>query len=102
QARHELRRVTLRARRGCCEGYAIHRRVVTNGRAISGPNPAGVRDDEVTVIVCHDAQSDALHALLFHFTCHPSTMGDYRITADYPGAARRYIEQALGGASVAF
>jgi hypothetical protein len=24
-------------------------------------------------------------------------MGDYRITADYPGAARRYIESALGG-----
>jgi hypothetical protein len=102
QARRDLRRVTLRAGRGCCEGYAINRRVVTNDRAISGPNPAGVRDDEVTVIACHDAHSDALRALLFHFTCHPTTMGDYRITADYPGTARRHIEQALGGASVAF
>lgn len=34
--------------------------------------------------------------LLYCVSCHPSTTGGHVITADYPGAANRYLDQALG------
>jgi hypothetical protein len=102
EARANQRPVTLRAGRGKCEGYAINRRPLHDGKAAFAPNPSGVRDDEVIVIACHDATGDDPLAVLFHFTCHPSTMRDYLISADYPGAARRHIQKALGGALAAF
>ena len=101
-AKLNLRPVILRAGQGQCEGYAVNRRVVHNGQAVMEPNLDGIRDDTVTVIACHDATDDTPVAVLFHYTCHPTTMGDYRITADYPGAARRHVEQALGGGIAAF
>ncbi|MCL5999535.1 MAG: neutral/alkaline non-lysosomal ceramidase N-terminal domain-containing protein [Chloroflexi bacterium] len=101
-AKLNLRPVILRAGQGHCEGYAVNRRVIHDGRVIMEPNPDGIRDDTVTVIACHDATDDTPVAVLFHYTCHPTTMGDYRITADYPGAARRHVEQALGGGIAAF
>jgi hypothetical protein len=93
--------VTLHAGRGLCEGYAVNRRLIHDGQVLFAPNPIGRRDDEVLTIICRDAQSDAIRAVLFRYSCHPTTMGDYRITADYPGAARRHVEQALGSGAVA-
>jgi hypothetical protein len=101
-ARGNLRPVILSAGRGRCEGYAVNRRVIIDGKATFSPNPAGVRDDDVSVMACHHSETGELVAALFHFTCHPTTLGDYRITADYPGVARRYIEHAHRGATVAF
>lgn len=100
-ARSALEHVNIDLARGHCEGYSINRRKVIDGRATSGPNPDGIRDDEVTSIVFSDCASSAIRAVLFHFTCHPTTIGSYSISADYPGVARRYIERALGGNSVA-
>lgn len=100
-ASHDLHPVTLCAGCGRCEGYAINRRLVKDGQVLFVPNPDGVHDDVVIVIACHDAASGAVRAGLFQFTCHPTLMGDYRITADYPGAARRYVEEALGHGAVA-
>ena len=102
QARANRQHVTLRVGRAKCEGYAINRRPLHDGKAAFAPNPGGVRDDEVTVIACHDAVHDEPLAVLFHFTCHPSTMRDYLVSADYAGAARRHIEKALRGALAAF
>lgn len=82
-------------------GYAIHRRVVTDRGTVMAPNPAGVRDDEVTALVFRDS-TDRPVGVLFHYTCHPTLLGDYRISGDYPGAARRAIEKALPGVAAAF
>jgi hypothetical protein len=40
-------------------------------------------------------------AVLFRYACHATAMGgqNYLITADYPGAARRYVERAYDGAA---
>ncbi|MCS7254620.1 MAG: neutral/alkaline non-lysosomal ceramidase N-terminal domain-containing protein [Armatimonadetes bacterium] len=95
QARYNLSPVKITIGRGRCEGYAINRRLFRDGVCLFAPNPNGVRDDDVTVIAFHDITSDSVIAVLFHFTCHPTTMGDFRITADYPGAARRFIEKTL-------
>jgi hypothetical protein len=101
-ARATLRPVTLHCGRGWLEGYAIHRRRCIGGTITMAPNPEGIRDDEVTVVVARDAETAALRAVLFHYTCHPTTMGDYRITGDYPGVARRHIERALHGVAAGF
>jgi hypothetical protein len=76
--------------------------LVRDGICLFAPNPDGVRDDEVTVLVFRDAREGTILAVLFHFTCHPTVMGDYCITADYPGAARRVIERAFNGAAAGF
>jgi hypothetical protein len=101
-AHQHLRPVVVSVGRGRCEGYAINRRLVRDGVCLFASNPDGVRDDEVTVLVFRDAQDGTITAVLFHFTCHPTVMGDYRITADYPGAARRVIERAFNGAAAGF
>lgn len=95
ESQQNTRQVEVFAGKGRCEGYAINRRLVRDGKCFFAPNPEGVRDDEVTVIAFRDAKNGDLIAVLFHFTCHPTVMGDLRITADYPGAARRFIERAL-------
>ncbi len=95
EAHNNLRKTEVTVGRGKCEGYAINRRLFRDGACLFMPNPNGVRDDEVIVIAFRNAISNNINALLFHFTCHPTVMGDLRITADYPGAARRFIEKTL-------
>ncbi|MCC7299489.1 MAG: hypothetical protein IT583_00215 [Verrucomicrobia bacterium] len=104
QARLDMVPVSMEAGKGQCVGYAINRRlksaVATGSLA---PDPNGPRDDQVTAITCRNTETGKIKAVLFHFTCHPSTMGDYRVTADFPGAACRHVEKTLGGdATVAF
>lgn len=101
-ARAELHPVTLHVGTGECAGYAINRRKQQeDGYFLNAPNPDGIRDDTVTVLSFQDVQSQTVRAVLFHFACHPTTMGDYAITGDYPGVARRHIEEALGGEAIA-
>jgi len=99
EARRNLRPVGVAAGRGRCEGYAVNRRLFRDGVCQFAPNPNGVRDDEVTVIAFQDAKDGGVCAVLFHFTCHPTVMGDLRVTADYPGAARRFVERSLNCAA---
>ncbi|MFN3420912.1 MAG: neutral/alkaline non-lysosomal ceramidase N-terminal domain-containing protein [Armatimonadota bacterium] len=95
ESRQNIRQVEVFAGKGQCEGYAVNRRLVRDGKVLFAPNPEGVRDDEVTVVAFRDARNGDVLASIFHFTCHPTVMGDLRITADYPGAARRFIERSL-------
>jgi hypothetical protein len=101
-ARDAVAPATLHLGRGRLEGYAINRRRRVKGEIAMAPNPMGTRDDEVSTIVFKDTTDGNVRALLYHFTCHPTVMGDYRITGDYPGAARRHIERQLNGARAGF
>ncbi|MCC6442665.1 MAG: neutral/alkaline non-lysosomal ceramidase N-terminal domain-containing protein [Armatimonadetes bacterium] len=92
--------VSLSAGRGKCEGYAINRRVRQGNTTVMAANPDGVRDDEVLALACRD-EAGRLRAVLFRFTCHPTLMGEYLVSGDYPAAARRVIEKSLGGEAVA-
>lgn len=100
-AHNSLQPVTLEAAKGVCSGFAVNRRVMRNGKAVMASNPSGPRDDQVTAVICKDQAKGDIRAVLFNFTCHPSTVGEYCITADYPGVARRHIEQLLGNGAVA-
>jgi hypothetical protein len=101
ESRRQLRHVSMQVGRGKCEGYAVSRRLIQDGKAVFAPNPNGVRDDDVSVITCRDTVSDEVRTVLFQYTCHPTTISTYRITAEYPGMARRTIEQALGNGAIA-
>jgi hypothetical protein len=100
-ARSTTSPVVLQHGRSTCNGFAVNRRLIVDGKAVFAPNPQGVHDDEVSVIACSSADTGAVQAVLFHYACHPTTMGDYRITADYPGAARRNIESNLPTGAIA-
>ena len=65
-AAKKLRPVTLSVGQGRCEGYTINRRLGREGVCLFAPNPDGVRDDEVTVLVFRDAQDGTGVAVLFH------------------------------------
>lgn len=77
-------------------GYAINRRRKTPEGFVNAPNPFGRRDDSVTAIQFTDAKDSSLRAVLFSYTCHPTTMGGYQFSGDYPGAARRALEKQTG------
>jgi len=77
-----------------CYGVAVNRRQTKNGKYIGGPVENGVRSDEVTVLkaVC----GEKIKALLFNYTCHPSTIGFDYVSGDYPGVARRILKEKYG------
>lgn len=89
----DLTPVTLATSQG--RGHlGVHRRVVVDGEAQMLPNPAGPRDDAVLVITATRA-GGALKAVLFQYACHPTFLGSYAISADFPGAAMRRVEAEL-------
>lgn len=61
-----------------------------------------MRDDEVTVIIGCDAESNDVRAVLFHYTCHPTLLGIPAVSGDYPGEALHHIETNLEGACAGF
>jgi hypothetical protein len=69
-----------------------------NRRAFGGPV------DEEVILLTIERDNGSIAGILFAFALHGVVMGhpNLRISADYIGAARRVIEQALPGASVMF
>lgn len=101
-AKRATRPVHLEVGHGRVSGFAINRRRIENGKSRMAPNPGGVRDDDVSVLVFRDTQTEEVVGLLFHYTCHPTILGTYEISSEYPGVARRAIEKALGGIACGF
>ncbi|HEU5318094.1 MAG TPA: neutral/alkaline non-lysosomal ceramidase N-terminal domain-containing protein [Chloroflexota bacterium] len=115
-AAQELRPVAVRLGRGEA-GFNVNRRLKTAEGIAMRSNPEGVVDREVVVIRVDELSKGAGEerpdgpsqpsqpplAVLFRYTCHATAMGanNYLITADYPGAAARTIEQAYGGETTA-
>jgi hypothetical protein len=107
-AARDLRPVTARLGRGRA-GFNVNRRVRTPEGTAMRPNPEGAVDKDVVVVRLDEAGEDAAGgagaplAVLFSYTCHATAMGgaNYLITADYPGAAAGFVEQAFGGSTTA-
>jgi neutral ceramidase len=60
--------------------------------------PTSPVDPTVTVLRIDDRNGDPL-AVLTNYACHPVIFGsdNSQYSADYPGAANRFVEKALGG-----
>ncbi|MGH2353271.1 MAG: hypothetical protein ACRDJN_16820 [Chloroflexota bacterium] len=109
--------------------FNVNRRLrLPDGQTAMRPNPDGAVDRGVAVLrldsALADDEGEARNAgagspdepgraepagvighrplaLLFRFTCHATSLGgqNYLVTADYPGAARRFVERAYGDSS---
>jgi hypothetical protein len=83
-------------------GFAINRRLPVAEGIVMRPNPAGPVDHTVGVLRMETLHGQPL-AVVFHHTCHATVMGSNNllISADYPGAARRLVEDAYGDGTTA-
>ena len=84
-----LRRAIGRHDLGMC------RRTVVDGRCTAGPNPAGPRDPEVTVIT-YVRGDGSLAGAITHYTCHPVISADSKVSGDFTGEAMRLVEDETG------
>jgi neutral ceramidase len=76
----------------------INRRERTaDGQIILGQNPIGPVDPRVAVLRIDSADGSPLAAVL-NYACHPVSLGGKctDISADFPGAARRLVEEQTG------
>jgi len=80
--------------RSTCD-IGMHRRRMFDGEIRMMPNPNGPKDPEI--IVVRFARADDGHdiASLVHFACHPTSSGEARVSADYPGTVTARTAAAL-------
>ncbi len=83
--------------------FAINRRQAALAGVRIGLNPRGPVDRSVPVLGIEDGQGK-LHAVLFGYACHNTTMtGEhYRLGGDYAGFAQIALEQKYPGAMALF
>ena len=89
--------------------FNINRRKLIEGRAVVRLNPDGPCDRRVKVLRFDDGRSVDPVAVLMHAVCHPCvfTWGDKwsqpypagypKMSADFPGEARSFVEKAYAG-----
>lgn len=94
--------------------FGINRRKVIDGRAVVSLNPDGPNDPRVKVLRFDDGGSLTPVAVLMHAVCHPCffTWGDKgtipyptgypKMSADFPGEARTFVEAVYGNGTSAF
>jgi hypothetical protein len=93
--------------------FNINRRKCIDGRAVVRLNPDGPCDKRVKVLRFDDGQSLDPVAVLMHCVCHPCvhTWGDKftppyldgypKMSADFPGEAKDFVEKVYGGRTTA-
>jgi len=98
-----LQPVVVRAGRGECRINTNRRSATPAGERFLGINPNGPCDHEVGVVVLDTLDNNVL-ATLVNYACHPTIMGpgNRLLTPDYPGEARRVVEDAVGGCCIFF
>jgi len=83
--------------KGLCNLNINRRAVFADGGVWLGRNADGVCDHELDAIKFVD-EKNKLIAVLINWPCHGTVSGqeNYQLTADWPGAAARYIKKAAG------
>ena len=98
QAQQNLRPVRIGAASGACDININRRLRLPGGRVVIGPNPKGPVDQTVRVVRI-DGLDEKPVATIVHYACHPTTIAwqsQYK-TPDYPGMAKRVVEEQIGG-----
>jgi hypothetical protein len=101
QAVAEPRDVSLWAGVGRTELPVSRRRLDTHGRAQWAPSRAGVICGAVPVFLLRTADG-AVVSLVFSVSCHPSMIYSLDVSADYPGAAVRLLNERYHTAGALF
>ncbi len=95
QARDAAREITLWAGDTRSALPMSRRKKDENGKVFWAPNPDGAVCDTLPICLFKDLAGDPV-CLLFSVSCHPSTIGGYEISADYPGVAMDQLDAYLG------
>lgn len=66
------------------------------------PNPDGVVDPEVPVLVISTADDNMVRAVVFSYPCHPTARGGMRIGGDYVGFTLDAVGEAFPNAQPVF
>lgn len=99
-AQNDLEPVALYFGIGSCD-LAVSRRLIIDGQDVFAANPYGVVDHDVPVLAARRPDgSDKL--ILFSYACHPTMTNDLFFSSEYPGIARRVIENRVKGARTMF
>ena len=79
----------------------VYRREFRDGRDVLGEVPDHPVDESVGVVRVDDLDGKPI-AILFRYSAHPVTVGPRSVvaSADYPGPARRIVEESLGGVPI--
>lgn len=94
-ARDGAREVTIHAGATTSAIPMSRRKIDERGRAQWAPSPAGRVCRHLPYCLLEDEQGRPV-CLLFSISCHPSMIGDWEVSAEYPGAACRYLDEHLG------
>jgi len=83
-------------------GFAMNRRrPEPNGSYSNNPYPEGPVDHDVPVLKVTGANGK-LHAMMFGYACHNTTLSGSKINGDYAGYAQQYLETSFPGATALF
>ncbi|MFN0102213.1 MAG: neutral/alkaline non-lysosomal ceramidase N-terminal domain-containing protein [Bryobacteraceae bacterium] len=98
QAQQNLRPVRIGAATGSCDINVNRRQRLDDGRVVVGRNPDGPVDRTVRVVRLDGLDEEPI-ATIVHYACHPTIVGWHAkvATPDYPGMARKVVEEQLGG-----
>lgn len=98
QAFQSLQPVRVTAGMGSCDINVNRRFQGPDGRWVVGRNPNGPVDRSVRVVRFDDLDERPL-ATILHYACHPTIMAwdNQLITPDFPGVAKRVVEDNVGG-----
>lgn len=94
-ARERAAEVTLWAGAGRTTLPVSRRQPDGQGSILWAPYRDGVTCDHLPVCLFRNEMGEAV-CLLFSVSCHPSTIGGFEISADYPGAAMDLLDEHLG------
>lgn len=97
EAAASLTPVTLRLGEAECD-IGVYRRRLIDGEIRMAPDPAVPVDRSLRVASLETHAGPV--ATLVQFACHPTTSGENRVSADYPGAAARRLDRELGGTTL--
>src|SRR4030095_14911904 len=98
QAQRNLRPVRIGAGSGACDININRRLKLPDGRVVIGRNPDGPVDRTVRVVRIDDMDEKPV-ATIVHYACHPTIIAwqSEHATPDYPGIAKKVVEEQLGG-----
>ena len=101
RAQQNLTPVRCAANSGDCDINVNRRFVTPTGEMVVGRNREGVVDRTVRVVRFDDLNEQPI-ATILHYACHPTVMAwqNRLFTPDYPGIARKTVEEQVGGLCV--
>ncbi|MBD3627284.1 neutral/alkaline non-lysosomal ceramidase N-terminal domain-containing protein [Cyclobacterium sp.] len=81
--------------------FQVNRRNNPENQLESIADLKGPNDYAVPVIRVNEEGGDIM-AIVFGYACHPTVLGDYRLSGDYPGFAQIELEKNYPGATALF